>query len=166
MFLLISRRDEVSQGKSVKPLQSIFGCFILGAASFVPLWFGCSRARCTHLPAEWYCRHGWNIFVAVQYFHPGSNGQLKYSWKSTSLWRCLKPSFSVAPFTDLTVLAPVGAAFDLDLKDLCALISFGYDRFLQSGELFSLCKSRISFGASKVVITLQNTKTSKRKSVG
>ena len=106
-----------------------------------------------------------NTFAAVQCFYPESIGRLKYSWKLIGLWRRLEPPSQVTPFTDLTVLAIAGAALDLGHKDLCALILFGYDRFLRSGELFNLRKSCISFGSSKVVITLQNTKTSKRKGV-
>ena len=106
-----------------------------------------------------------NALAAMQYFYPECIGKLKYSWKLLGLWRRLEPPSQVTPFTDLTVLALAGAAFDLGHNDLCALILVGFDRFLRSGELFTLRKSCVSFGASKVVITLQNTKTSKRKGI-
>ena len=106
-----------------------------------------------------------NTLAALQYFYPECIGKLKYSWKLTGLWRRLEPPSQVTPFTDLTVLALAGAALDLGHKDLCALILVGFDRFLRSGELFTLRKSCLSFGANKVVITLQNTKTSKRKGI-
>ena len=103
--------------------------------------------------------------AALQYFQPDCLGKLKYSWKLTGLWRRIEPPNQVTPFTDLTALALAGAAHDLGHKDLCALILLGFDRFLRSGELFKLRKACIAFGAGKAVITLQNTKTSKRKGV-
>ena len=106
-----------------------------------------------------------NALAAMQYFYPESIGKLKYSWKLLGLWRILEPPSQVTPFTNLTVLALAGAALDLGHNDLCALILLGFDRFLRSGELFTLRKSCVSFGAGKVVITLQSTKTSKRKGI-
>ena len=85
-----------------------------------------------------------NTFAAVQYLHPESIGRLKYSWKLIGLWRRLElPS----------ALALAGAALDLGHNDLCALILVGFDRFLRSGQLFSLRKSFASFGGNKVVTT-------------
>ena len=106
-----------------------------------------------------------NALAALQYFHPECIGKLKYSWKLTGLWRRIEPPTQVTPFTDLTALALAGASLDLGHSDMCALILLGFDRFLRSGELFKLRKSCIAFGQGKAVITLQNTKTSKRKGV-
>ena len=103
--------------------------------------------------------------AALQYFQPDSIGKLKYSWKLTGLWRRIEPPNQVTPFTDLTALAIAGAAHNLGYNDLCALVLLGFDRFLRSGELFKLRKACLAFGLDKAVITLQNTKTSKRKGV-
>ena len=103
--------------------------------------------------------------AALQYFQPDSIGKLKYSWKLIGLWRRIEPPNQVTQFTDLTSLAIAGAAHNLGYKDLCALVFLGFDRFLRSGELFKLRKACIAFGLGKAVITLQNTKTSKRKGV-
>ena len=106
-----------------------------------------------------------DALAALQYYHPDTIGKLKYSWKLTGLWRKLEPPNQVVPFTNLTVLALAGAAYDLGLLDITALLLLGFDRFLRSGELFKLRVACLSVGAAKIVVTLTNTKTSKRKGI-
>ena len=106
---------------------------------------------------------GSDVLAALQYFIPKVIGKLKYSWKLLGIWKRLEPPNRATPFTPTIVLGLAGWAATLKYFDMCALLLVGFDRFLRTGEMLSMRVFNIQFGKSKAVITLHDTKTSKRK---
>jgi hypothetical protein len=104
-----------------------------------------------------------DTLAGLQYYYPAAIGKLKHSWKLCQVWKHVEPPNRVRPFSPLMVLGLAGAAVSLQLFDMAAIFLVGFDRFMRTGELFSMGIASISFLRGKAVIRLIDTKTSKRK---
>ena len=82
------------------------------------------------------------------------------------VWRNLEPPARAAPFTPLIVLGLCGAVVQAGLIDVACLLYVGFLGFLRTGELFSLTKDRIQVKRAQIVISLPETKTSRRSGIG
>ena len=99
----------------------------------------------------------------LSFYEPWTKRQFPNAWRLFSVWRKLEVPSRAPPFTAELIRSLATYAYRHDDLLFAAVFLLGFYGLLRTGEILNLATDDILVNSSHIIVSLQNTKTGKRK---
>ena len=100
---------------------------------------------------------------ALHHFQPWTRRRFPHAWKLYAVWKKIEIPNRAPPLTWAIVSSWAAFAYSQGLFEMSLLLLLGFHCLLRTGELLNLSGTDFQIGSDTGLVSLQNTKTGRRK---